>query len=149
MLTSVKAKYNNGKIEWIEKPPLTTADIVVVFSVEQEQERPVRQEMTTEEALRILNKYAGSIDRDFDYEKEKDEYFDEKYGSFNWHKVVEALINEAWDDLEDGLQIECVYEVNADYIITRDPKGFVSSNVKSLSPKDFMNLYEKDALSWN
>jgi len=83
MLTSVKAKYNNGKIEWIEKPPLTTADIVVVFSVEQEQERPVRQEMTTEEALRILNKYAGSIDRDFDYEKEKDEYFDEKYGSFN------------------------------------------------------------------
>ncbi|MCL2222809.1 MAG: PIN domain-containing protein [Oscillospiraceae bacterium] len=55
-------------------------------------------------------------------------------------KVVEALVNEAWDDLEDGLQIECAYEVNADYIITRDPKGFVSSKVKSLSPKDFMNL---------
>ncbi|MCL2222808.1 MAG: hypothetical protein FWC20_10765 [Oscillospiraceae bacterium] len=81
MLTSVKAKYDNGKIEWLEKPPLTTADIVVVFSIEQE--HPARQEMSTEEAMRILNKYAGSIDRDFDYEKEKDEYFNEKYGSFN------------------------------------------------------------------
>ena len=39
--------------------------------------------MSDDEAMRLFNKFTGSIDRDIDYEKERDEYLNEKYGPFN------------------------------------------------------------------
>ena len=36
--------------------------------------------MSDEDAMRLFRKFTGSIDRDFDCEKEKDEYLDEKHG---------------------------------------------------------------------
>jgi len=62
-------------------------------------------------------------------------------------KSVSALVNSDWKDFEDGLQIQCAYEANVDYIITRDPKGFVTSKIQALSPEEFLNMHEKDALS--
>ena len=54
--------------------------------------------------------------------------------------IVSALQNEEWDDLEDGLQIQCAIIEDLDYIITRDPKGFKSSKIQALSPEEFLNL---------
>jgi len=55
-------------------------------------------------------------------------------------RIVLALLNDEWQDLEDGLQMQCAYDFDIDYIITRDSKGFESSKVPLLSPEDFLNL---------
>ena len=36
--------------------------------------------ISDEDAMRVFQKFTGSIDRDFDCEKEKNEYLNEKYG---------------------------------------------------------------------
>ena len=45
-------------------------------------------------------------------------------------------------DLEDDLQIRCAEGAGVDYIITRDPKGFKTSNVPSLSPEEFLQMLD-------
>ena len=52
--------------------------------------------------------------------------------------IATALRNNAWNDLEDGLQIQCATDENVDYIVTRDPKGFESSKIRVLSPEAFL-----------
>jgi|GEM_PF-2945455 len=54
--------------------------------------------------------------------------------------VIEVLKNDDWEDFEDGLQIQCAYNSDVDYIITRDPRGFEASNVQALSPDKFLKL---------
>jgi len=39
-------------------------------------------------------------------------------------QIIDALVNEDFDDLEDRLQVECAMMVNADYIVTRDINDF-------------------------
>ena len=58
--------------------------------------------------------------------------------------LMTALLNGDWEDLEDGLQIQSAYDSNVDYIITRDPKGFESSNIQVLSPDDFLELTQSN-----
>jgi len=58
----------------------------------------------------------------------------------NKQTIMSALQNEEWDDLEDGLQIQCAIIEDLNYIITRDPKGFENSKIKVLSPEEFLNL---------
>jgi len=80
MLTTVKARYENGNITWLEKPPANNADIVVVFSTEKKIGRD-GQKMTTEEALNLLSRFKGCIeDNNFDYEQEREDWLNEKYG---------------------------------------------------------------------
>ena len=45
-----------------------------------------------------------------------------------------------WKDFEDALQSVAAERIKADYIITRNIKDFDNSNVKALSPEDFLNL---------
>lgn len=45
-----------------------------------------------------------------------------------------------WPDLEDFLISKAAERIKADFIITRDAKGFVNSSVKALSPSEFLNL---------
>ena len=45
-----------------------------------------------------------------------------------------------WENFEDALQSVAAERVKADYIITRNVKDFDNSNVKALSPEDFLNL---------
>jgi len=52
--------------------------------------------------------------------------------------IIDSLQNKKWDDLEDGLQMHCAFTESLDYIITRDPKGFVHSRVKTFSPTAFL-----------
>jgi len=55
--------------------------------------------------------------------------------------IMNALKNEEWDDLEDGLQIQCALVEDLDYIITRDPKGFKSSKIQVFSPEEFLKIW--------
>ncbi|MDR2900431.1 MAG: PIN domain-containing protein [Treponema sp.] len=53
-------------------------------------------------------------------------------------QVIDALVNENFDDLEDGLQIECACAINADYIITRNIEDFSASPIPAVLPEDFL-----------
>jgi predicted nucleic acid-binding protein len=59
------------------------------------------------------------------------------------HQIVQALKNEALDDFEDALQLECAKEFNADYIVTRDLLGFANSGVAAISPEEFIKKFEE------
>ena len=59
-------------------------------------------------------------------------------------RIISALQNDSWNDLEDGLQMQCAADEGLDYIITRDPKGFESSIVRTLSPDEFLEMYERE-----
>jgi len=53
-------------------------------------------------------------------------------------QVIDALINEDFDDLEDRLQVECARMVNADYIVTRDITDFSASPIPAILPENFL-----------
>ena len=57
--------------------------------------------------------------------------------------VTESSIYEAldlqWDDFEDSVQYIAGQSISADYIITRNPNDFSGSNIKVLSPEEFIN----------
>ena len=53
-------------------------------------------------------------------------------------QIIDALVNEDFDDLEDRLQVECAQMVNADYIITRNISDFSTSPIPAILPEDFL-----------
>ena len=54
-------------------------------------------------------------------------------------KVVSALKNERFSDLEDCLQDECATAVKADYIVTRNIKDFQNSTVAAILPEELLS----------
>jgi predicted nucleic acid-binding protein len=64
----------------------------------------------------------------------------------DYEKLIEALNDDSFDDIEDCLQSECAEAVNADYIVTRDPKGFVNSPIKVVSPEEFLKILEENSV---
>lgn len=58
--------------------------------------------------------------------------------------IKEALNQETWTDLEDGLQMQCARERNLDYIVTRNIKDFSDSPIQPLSPEDFIEIVRKE-----
>ena len=79
-MQAIQGLYDNGKFSLERQAPVKKGKIIVLFSDEIVVED---RKMSTEEALRILDKYKGSIKGDFDVEKERDEYLHEKYGLVN------------------------------------------------------------------
>ena len=57
-------------------------------------------------------------------------------------KLMSALQNKSFSDLEDCLQSICAKNVKADYIITRNIKDFTNSEVPAILPEDFLNIVE-------
>lgn len=55
-------------------------------------------------------------------------------------KVIAALKNSAFIDLEDCLQNDCTEEIKADYIVTRNIKDFEISEIPAILPEDFLKL---------
>lgn len=53
-------------------------------------------------------------------------------------------IRSGWPDLEDFLVARCAERVQADYLLTRDEKGFAQSAVPVLSPAGFFEMLEHD-----
>ncbi len=45
-----------------------------------------------------------------------------------------------WEDFEDALQASCAAQAEADYLLTRDQRGFAGAQVPSLSPAEFLAL---------
>lgn len=57
-------------------------------------------------------------------------------------KVCNAILREDFKDFEDCLQDECAKEIDADYIITRNVRDFNYSDVKAVTPEEFLELVE-------
>lgn len=49
-----------------------------------------------------------------------------------------------WDDYEDCLIALCALRANADYIVSRDKKGFARSMVPVLSPDEWLRIMEEE-----
>jgi predicted nucleic acid-binding protein len=54
--------------------------------------------------------------------------------------ILNALQNENFDDIEDGLQLECAKSVGAEYIATRNPVDYVNSDIPVVSPHELLSL---------
>lgn len=55
--------------------------------------------------------------------------------------IIAALKNETWSDFEDGLQMITAKENDIDFIITRNLKDFINSEIPAISPKNFIENY--------
>jgi predicted nucleic acid-binding protein len=53
-------------------------------------------------------------------------------------QVIDALVNEDFDDIEDCLQLECARMVNADYIVTRNIADFSALPIPAILPEDLL-----------
>lgn len=53
-------------------------------------------------------------------------------------KLIAALENDDFSDVEDCLQTECAKAFSADYIVTRNIKDFENSAVPAILPDDFL-----------
>lgn len=58
----------------------------------------------------------------------------------NHTMVMQALRWKEFSDFEDCIQVECAMEANVDYIITRNPKDFVLSDIKCVKARELLNL---------
>ncbi len=55
-------------------------------------------------------------------------------------KLMAGLQNENFSDFEDCLQMECAKAYGAEYIVTRNVGDYKSSEIKAITPKDFLRL---------
>jgi predicted nucleic acid-binding protein len=49
-----------------------------------------------------------------------------------------------WSDFEDAVQYSAGEYIQADYIITRDPQGYIDSAITTATPTDFLTIIEQD-----
>ncbi len=56
-------------------------------------------------------------------------------------KLISALENDKFNDVEDCLQMECAKDFSADYIVTRNIKDFQNSDIPAILPDDFLKLF--------
>lgn len=56
------------------------------------------------------------------------------------NKLLAGLQNSDFTDFEDCLQMECAKSYGAEYIVTRNLSDYKTSEVKAISPKDFLSL---------
>ena len=57
---------------------------------------------------------------------------------------LERAARLGWDDLEDCLIALAAERVGADYLITRDAKGFARSTVPAVSPDAWLNIMREE-----
>ncbi|MCL2415586.1 MAG: tektin family protein [Defluviitaleaceae bacterium] len=84
MQKSIRGFYDNGNIILDDDVPLYKGRISIIFHDEiQTAVKVLKPEMSKEEALQVLKKYKGRIERDIDVKKERLAYIDEKYGDID------------------------------------------------------------------
>ncbi len=54
-------------------------------------------------------------------------------------RLLEAL-SLGWSDFEDAVQAVCALSVGADYLLTRDPKGFPNLSIAIVSPSELLAI---------
>ncbi|MDR1688347.1 MAG: hypothetical protein LBS21_07020 [Clostridiales bacterium] len=77
-MQAIQGVYDNGMLKLSKTPPAAKSNVIVLFKDDE-----VFKKMPVDEALRIFDKYTGSISSDVDLQQEKDAYFNEKYGIIN------------------------------------------------------------------
>jgi len=55
--------------------------------------------------------------------------------------TIQNAFDSDFKDFEDGVQYFCAKAINADFIITNNPKDFESSQIKVFTPKIFYDEY--------
>jgi predicted nucleic acid-binding protein len=66
-------------------------------------------------------------------------------GVIDGSMTVRALKESQYKDFEDRLQMLCALSVGADYIVTRNIKDYNDSEIKAVSPKEFLEILEKES----
>lgn len=59
-------------------------------------------------------------------------------------KIVVDMLEDDWNDYEDGLQFVSAENYKSDFIITRNKKDFSQSSITFLSPQEFLDMVEDD-----
>lgn len=93
---------------------ITTQTVADVFYI-------LRKEYSYDERCRILLRFCDIL----------------HVSSIDGEKIVLALRNRDFTDFEDCLQAECAVTFEADYIITRNVRHFLSSPIPAITPEDF------------
>ena len=57
---------------------------------------------------------------------------------------IYRAVNLNWSDFEDSVQYSAGENIQADYIVTRDTKGYIDSAITIVTPADFLNIIEQD-----
>ena len=55
---------------------------------------------------------------------------------------LSVLTDSSFDDLEDGLQMQCAKDAVLDYIVTENIEHFKNSKVQALTAEEFNAMYE-------
>lgn len=55
---------------------------------------------------------------------------------------IESALASRWPDFEDCIVSKCAEKIRADFIVTRDKKGFLQSDTPALSPGELFDLIE-------
>ena len=54
---------------------------------------------------------------------------------------IKTASKECWSDFEDCLIHKSAQKVNADFIVTRDSKGFTKSTIKTATPSEIVKMF--------
>jgi len=76
-MQAIQGYYDNGVVKLDKQAPIEQGKITVIFHEDSHSTRP---KMSDEEAMSIFHRFKGSIDREIDLSKEREEYLDEKFG---------------------------------------------------------------------
>ena len=60
----------------------------------------------------------------------------------DFDKLIAALNDCNFSDFEDCLQTQCALNVRANYIVTRNVKDFIASEIPAITPKNFFNILD-------
>jgi len=82
----------------------------------------LRKDYNVEERKRVL----GNICKIFDVE------------GIDETKLLAGLKNEDFSDFEDCLQMECAKAYGAEYIVTRNVIDYENSEVKAITPEEYL-----------
>ena len=75
-MQAIHGIYNDGQLSLNETAPKNNSKVIVIFT---EEHHADDSGMSTEEALRIFHKHAGSIKGNLDAKAERLAYLDERY----------------------------------------------------------------------
>ena len=62
--------------------------------------------------------------------------------------VVKEAADRKWTDFEDCIMAVCAERIRADFIATRDEKGFVQAKVPAISPEELLGILSDDGLHY-
>ena len=56
------------------------------------------------------------------------------------HAMILRALSLGWSDFEDAVQAVCALEVEADYLVSRDPDDFESLSILVVTPSELLNV---------